>query len=232
MPIITIPAVEKQLQDVFDNIANQHGLRCMVCDPLSSGRLYVKDEADPRFFSLAANFDPRRGLVFYDVSSMGQKAHDSARQIDLLRTEIENQLQTIFPNLKTEEGKHPKGTTLQLGVRKKNSNTSYRSPENQEDYEKAVEVIEAVVSRLGLKRSVFPRFGTVFYTGRLFGPYPSDHELVVQVGIADWPLVVIDITSYSAQYSELQRRIADELEPELQAVFGEERAWIRWRSRR
>jgi hypothetical protein len=204
----------------------------MVCDPLSSGRLYVRNEADPPGFSLAVNFDARRGVVFFDVSSIGPEANKSAPEIDVLRTEIENQLQTLSPDVKTEEGKRPKGTTLQLGVRKKNSKTSYEAPENREDYEKAIEVIDAVVSRYGFNRSTPTRYHTVFYTGRLFGPRPSDHELVVYAGIADWPLVPIDVTAYSPQYSELQREIADELEQKLQAVFGKDRAWVRWGSRK
>ncbi len=228
----TIAVVEKQLQDLFDNVASRHGLRCMVCDPLSSGRLYVKNEADPPGFSLSVNFDARRGVVFFDASSIGPEANKSAPEIDVLRTEIENQLQTVFPDVRTEEGKRPKGTTLQLGVRKKNSKTSYETPENRSDYEKAIEAIDAVVSRYGFKRSTPTRYRTVFYTGRLFGPRPSDHELVVYAGIADWPLVPIDVTAYSPQYSELQREIADELEQKLQAVFGEDRAWVRWGSRK
>jgi hypothetical protein len=125
-----------------------------------------------------------------------------------------------------------KGKTLQLGVRKRNSKTSYEEPENREDYEKVIKVIEAVVSQLGMKRASSSRSSTVFYTGKLFGPYPSNHELVVEVDIADWPLVPIDITSYSPEYSELQRRIADELEQALQTTFGKERAWLRWGSGR
>ena len=224
--------VEKQLQDLFDNVASQHGLRCMVCDPLSGGRLYVKSEADPPGFSLSVNFDADRAVVFFDASSIGPEAIKSTPEIGLIRTEVENQLQALFPNLKTEEGKRPKGTTLQLGVRKKNSKTSYEAPENREDYEKAVEVIDAVVARYGFKRSTPTRYHTVFYTGRLFGPRPSDHELAVSAGIADWPLVPIDVTAYSPKYSELQREIADELEQKLQAAFGKDRAWVRWGSRK
>lgn len=204
----------------------------MVCESLSSGRLYVKNEADPSSFSLAANIDARQAILFFDASSRGPEARKNAGEIDLLRTEIENQLRVHFPNLKIEEGKRPKGNTLQLGVRKNNPRTSYDVAENREDHEKVINVVETVVSRLGLKRSTISRSHTVFYTGRLFGPLPSDHELVVTVGIADWPLVPIDVTSCSSQYSELQRKIVDELELKLQAAFGKERAWVRLGSRK
>ncbi len=157
----TVPAVEKQLQDVFDNIANQYGLRCTVCDPLSNGRLYVKNEADPQAFYLAVNFDHVRSLVFFDVSSVGPKAKENTPKIDRLHIEIENRLQTLFPILEIEEGMRSKIKTLQLGVGKRNSNTSSEEPENREDYEKAIKVVESVVSQLGIKRASSSRSHTI-----------------------------------------------------------------------
>jgi hypothetical protein len=225
-------AVEKQVQELFDNVASQHGLRCSVCDSLSNGRLYVRDEADPRGFSLVANFDARLATLFFSVSSEGPDASKNASEIDLLRTEIVDQLHKFFPDVKIAEGKRPKGTTLQLGVSKYNSSTSYQAAENQDDFEKAVHVVEAVVTQHGLKRSTPYRNYVVFFTGRLFGPLSSDHELVVSVGIADWPLVPINVTAYSSQYYGLQRQVVDELELKLQAAFGKERAWVRWGSRK
>jgi len=257
----TIPVVEGQLQDLFDEIADRHGLRCTVCDPLSSGRLYVKNEAAPPGFSLAVNFDPRRGILFFDLSSRGGQADKNTHEISLIRTDIENRLKTLFPDIKAEEAKQPKPRkTLQIAVRKKTSKASYDVPENQEDYNedynKAVTVIGTVVSRFGLQRltpshfimevyrvrvngrrldsesTAYVHSSTFFYRGRLFGPRPLDRELTVHVSGSGGPFVYVDITSYSAEYLELQRNIADELEQELQATFGKKRAWLRWGSRR
>lgn len=227
-------AIEKQLQSIFDEIADRHDLRCSVCDPLSSGRLYVISEDQPRELAIAVNFDADRRVVFFDVSSLGfgPGSRNRAGEIDLIRAEIEDRLKTLFPQVKSEGGKLPRGYTLHLAIGKKNSNTSYLSEENREDYEKAVRVIESAVSRFGLKRFTYSEHWNVFYKGRLFGPGPSDHELVVQVFIADWPLVPIEVTSYAPQYSELQREIVDALERELESAFGEDRAWTRWGSRR
>jgi hypothetical protein len=225
---------EKKLEAVFDNVANQHGLQCMVCDPFSSGRLYVKNQARPEDFSLAVNFDFDRALLFFDVSSVGIKADNIPNEINSLRAEIETNLQNLFPKLTIEESKRPKAYTLQLGVGKRDSPTA---SDNQKDYEKAIDVIQSVVSRYGLKRFTSPQansaiFRDYFYTGKLFGPLPSDHEFVVWVGFADWPLVPIEVTSYSPQYSGLQRKIVDELEIALKNAFGDDRAWIRWGSRK
>ena len=251
-----IPAVERQLQGLFDDIADQHGLRCTVCDPLSSGRLYVKDEADPPGFSLAVNFNPLRGILFFDVSSRSDHADMNTHEISLIRSDIENRLKTLFPAIQAEEAKRSKGKTLQIAVRKKNSKASYDAPEHQEDYNKAVAVIGTVASRFGLQRltpshfiieayrarlygrqldsesTAYVHSSTVFYRGRLFGPRPLDRELTVHVSGSGGPFVYVDITSNSAEYFELQRNIADELEQELQAAFGKERAWLRWGSRR
>ena len=220
-------AMENQLQALFDSIAGQHGLRCVVCDSLANGRLYVRNMADHFEFSLAVNFDAERAVLFFDISCVGPAAKVSASEIALLRTEVESRLQALSPAVKTEKTKKPKGTTLLLGVWKKNSNTSYITPENWEDYKTAKRIVEGVATRFGLKMATFSRPRTVYYSGRLFGPSPADHELVVGVDVADSPLVPIDVTSYSEQYSALQLRIIDELERELQAAFGEERASVR-----
>lgn len=133
-----ISAAENHIQELFDNIAAKHGLHCMICDPLSKGRLYVKNEADPSSFALVANLDVKQGTIFYDASSIGHDADKNASDIDMLQTEIERQLQTHFSNVKIEKGKRPRGATVQLGVRKKNSGTSYKAQENQDDYDKAI----------------------------------------------------------------------------------------------
>jgi len=220
----TMLDVERQLQDFFDKSASLHELRCVVCDPLSSGRLYVRNKVNPLDFALVVNFDAFRGVIFFDARSVGPETN--AREIDLLSTEIEHQLQMLYPNVKTEKGRAPEGTTISLGVSKRNSYTSY-DPGTRAEYEEAVKVVEAVVSRLGLKLATTSRLETVFCMGRLFGPRPTDRELVVNVQIADSPLVRIAVTSYSPQYSELQRKIIDDLKQELQATFGKERAWVR-----
>ena len=215
------------IQDLFDNIAVKHGLHCMVCDPLTNGRLYVKNEDNPSSFALAVYLDDHQSSIFYDLSSIGTEANKNAPEIETLQTEIKNQFQTLFPDVKIEKGKRHRGKTMQLGVRKNNSETTYDAQENQDDYDEAIKVIASVVSKHGFKQSTSGRNYVVFFTGKLFGPRPSDHELVVSAGIADWPLVPIDVTAYSPEYSELQRQIVDELEQNLQTVFGKERAWVR-----
>jgi hypothetical protein len=217
--------IEAQLKAVFDRIADDYGLQLAIDDPLSLGRLYVKNKGRHSDFALVVNFDFDRRLVFFDISSRGPEAKNNAPEIKLLRNAIENKLQTLFPGVKIAAGKLPRRSTIQLGVRKKNAQTAYQSPENQEDFRKAISVIDTIVSRHGLQRSTSGR-RVVFYAGQLFGPLPRDHDLVVDVDIADWPLVAIDITSSSIQYSELQHTIAGELERALQTEFGK-RAWVR-----
>lgn len=215
--------VEKQLQGLFDAIASQHGLRCTVCDSLSSGRLYAKSGIDPYHFSLVANYDAHERTLFFSVRSAGSEASRMAGEVDLLKTEIENQLRSLFPDLKVQEAREPERKRVQLGVSISSSRNSYETKENMQDYEKAVHVIESIVSPMGLKRAApLSRCSTVFYTGRLFGPLVYDRELAVTVSFGDWPLIPMNVTS-SPEYSEMQQKIVEELELKLQEAFGMER---------
>ncbi len=232
----TIPAValsptdtvQQDLQALFDDAASRYQLRCMVCDSLSSGRLYAENEKHAGTLSLIVNFDPEKRVLFFDVRTVGPPTGEKKPVVDSMRYELENRLRKEFPGIDLAAAQHPRReSSIQLGVRKKYSNLSYQDQKNRDDYDRAVEVISEVAAGHGMKQMA-PRSTYIVYSvGRLFGPEPWDRELVMTVSIADWPLVAIDIHSFSPTYKQLQRTLATEVVNRLKAEFGAHRAWER-----
>ena len=226
----SVSGIESDLQYLFDNTANKYGLHCIVCDPISIGRLYAESENLIREFSLTANYNTQSGRVFFDVRTIGQQSAQYVKKIESLQKELEDELKKKFLGLKIFTAKPQKKKTIQIGVYKQKSGNSWRVPENIEDYNKALSIIDKLMLKYGLRRYMLPPitpYYTIYYTGRIFGPRPYDRELIVAVHIADWPLVVIDIKSHSAEYFELQSTISHDMEMQLQSVFGKKRAKIR-----
>lgn len=232
----TIPAValsstdtvQQDLQTLFNDVANTYQLHCVVCDSLSSGRLYAENEKEVAALSLIVNFDPEKHVLFFDVRTVGPPTGEKKPVVDGMRYELENRLRKEFPALALVEAKHPKReSSIQLGLRKKYSNLSYQDQKNRDDYDRAVEVISEVAVLHGMKQMVPRSTYTVYSIGRLFGPEPWDRELVMTVSIADWPLVAIDIDCFSPSYKPMQRTLATEVVNRLKAEFGAHRAWVR-----
>jgi hypothetical protein len=219
---------EQSLQTLFDDVASRYQLHCLVCDSLSSGRLYAENGNPYEGVSLIGNFDPERMVLFFDVRAMVPPNTEKARIVDSLRNELENRLEKEFPNIALSETKHPKRkSSVQLGVKKKNSKLSCHAGENRGDYDRAVTVIGEAAAKHGMKTTT-THSETVHYSiGRLYGPRPWNRELVMEVSIADWPLVAIDIDCYSPSYQGLQQTLAHEVISRLKAEFGAHRAWIR-----
>lgn len=63
----SIAKTEKELEVLFDTVAEKYGLPCTVCEPLSSGRQYAlgtrSGRLEPNLY-LTANFDPKHARVF------------------------------------------------------------------------------------------------------------------------------------------------------------------------
>jgi hypothetical protein len=215
---------EASLKAIFDGAAERHGMKCSVCDPLSKGRLYVKDESSRGGISLSTNFDSTQSSLFYEVRafSLGGEPKEK-KTVDALQDELQKALRATYPSLEINDTKPPRSKTIQLGIWKKEPFTSYNSEANQDDYAAALEIIDGVATRNGLQR--FSK--SIYYEGRLFGPTPYDRELVLNIGIADSPLVAVSIDCYSAEKSARQKFLAKEIEQGLQKKFGTSRAAIR-----
>jgi hypothetical protein len=221
----TAGAAEAALQSLFDALAAKHGMHCIICDPLSMGRVYSEND---KWLSLAltANFDSTNSSVWYDIrtSSMGMVGGlPKAKEVDALQVELQDALRTSYPSINIAVAAYPKDKLLQVGVRKKEPFTSHRDGANQDDYKTALGIVGEVARREGLQQISESMYGI----GRLFGPSQIYRDLTVRVDIADSPLVGISIYCRSSECADRQRFLAQELERRLQETFGADRASIR-----
>lgn len=82
---------EPVLQTFFDEIADESGLRCQVCVPLSEGRVYVPG-ADSNVHAL---------IVELDGQTLGVTAtgHDRERGVRVLARRVRSEIEERFPSL-------------------------------------------------------------------------------------------------------------------------------------
>jgi hypothetical protein len=214
---------EYDLQQLLDAIAVRYELTCSVCEPLSSGRLY--GGGWPSGFSFVARLDLEQGRLLYDIRSTDINREPSRQKdVDSLRDELTKELRVRFPSLKIDTATLPRRDSIRLAVYKTKSLTSYRDPENQRDFERAKVLISETAAKFGMKHE---QSLNVFYLGALLGPNPYDREITISIGIADSPLVIINVYRNSDEFSETQKLIAKDVERRLQAEFGTDRAGLR-----
>jgi hypothetical protein len=220
----TKASIEDELQKMLDGIAEKRNMHCIICDPLSKGRVYVVTEENSLNLSLTTSFDLLRSSLLYDVrtTSIGGKLK-TKKEVDELIAELREVLQKNFPSIEITSTSYPSSKQVGLGVWKKEPFTSYQDKPNQVDYNVALGIVAKQAANMGMYQISESMYGA----GRLFGPSPYDRDFVVSVGIADDPLVVISIYCHSSECVEQQRLLANELEQKLREVFGKDRASIR-----
>jgi len=216
---------EAELQQLVDDVAARHKLRCHDCSPLSSGRSYLEDATRGLGLSLRVGFDPLGKRLFYDLSSVTEGSPPPPRQpVDALRADLEQALRSRFPGVTVTAASLPHTENVTLVLTSRSSSGSSGSAENQFDSERAFAIVAEVAAEQGLKRVGETR---VFYAGRLFGPSPHQRELTVIMQVWAEPLVEIHVRCASPECRERQLAVARTLERRLQAEFGKERAAIR-----
>lgn len=221
--------MEKELQGVLDALAANYKLDCSICEPLSTGRLYkdrrLHEGGWPTGLSLMARLDQDKGELLYDirVADLNRKPSEPER-VDALRDTLEKELRARFAALRIERASTPSRDKIDVVAYKRNRFTSYRDAENQRDYERGMALVKEAATKFNLKHSEV--FG-YHYLGNLLGPNSFDRELVVQVGIADSPLIIVAIYRASERYADLQESLARDIEQRFRAEFGDDRARMR-----
>jgi hypothetical protein len=214
---------EAELQQLVDDVAARHKLRCHDCSPLSSGRSYLEDATRGLGLSLRVGFDPLGKRLFYDLSSVTEGSPPPPRQpVDALRADLEQALRSRFPGVTVTAASLPHTENVTLVLTSRSSSGSSGSAENQFDSERAFAIVAEVAAEQGLKRVGDARF---FYAGRLLGPYQRELTVIMQVWAE--PLVEIHVRCASPECRERQLAVARALERRLQMEFGKERAAIR-----
>ena len=139
---------EDALQTVFDEIADERGLRCATCVPLSEGRVYVpKVDSDVR--ALIVQLDARQTLLF-TVSG-----YDRRRDVRSLARHVRGELEDRFPDMAIID----KTTDLQTVVEGDTTVFVVRAPRarSHEDVTRTMSSIVADVAQArGLDTSAEP----------------------------------------------------------------------------
>ena len=216
--------LEADLVRLFDQVAERNGLSCKMCDRLSNGRSYVVHDEPRSSLALTANFDPATGRVYYDVQAFAASREPKPLDdVDSIRTEIEQALRADFADPPIATVEHPPIHFTLIHVAKALRSSSFRDPENQRAYQRALAIIEQIASAHGMNQA----HAGMYYLGRLLGPATYERDLTLGAAIADTPLISIQIDRRSADFEALHRQIAQELETRLRKEFGEKRVSVR-----
>ncbi len=216
-------ADETGLQQLIDEVAARHKLRCYDCDPVSNGRSYLEDPVQGFGISLMVGFDPPGKRLFYHLSSKTMGSPPSKQPVDSLRADLEQALRSRFPGVSVTAADYPQRESVALAVGSRNSSGYSGSLEDQADRKRAFAIVAEVATAQGLKR--LSETGD-FYAGRLFGPSPYHREMTVTTHISAIPMVTINISCASPGCRDMKLAVARTLESRLQAEFGRERARI------
>ncbi len=215
----------QSLEQAVDRIATRHGLTCTVCDPISDGRVYKSSGTS---LQLLARLDQINNQILYEVQSSDVGRGESGpRQVDAIRAQLLEEFRMVYPSISIATAGWSPERSVSLGVSKRNWLTSHRDPQNYGDIEAAKRVVAEAAESLGLKRY---ESLDIYYLGGLLGWPPYGRELVVYVGVADDPLVIITVSRLSDKYENLHERVVTEIERKLKEQFGPDRAgqrcWI------
>jgi hypothetical protein len=209
---------EATLQVFADAVAEDHGLRCTVCDSLDEGRVYAGREAgDSAVESLTVNLDPERRHLFYTTSAFGRKGREGALA---LSTDIRAGMLDRFPTVTTIEfvdgvdDRLRKSTMFTIRV----STDVAPSVESIEQAKRSLSsIVEDVVRTHALR--VEPD-APLYYSGGHFGASPYDRELVLQAYSTRNTMLEVRVTRQTESSAALHAAIVEDLAERLGAAFG------------
>jgi hypothetical protein len=173
---------------------------------------------------LMARLDQDKTELSYAVrvTGIGTKPPERER-VDALRGALEKELRARFGALRIKSASIPWRDKMSVAAYKRKPFTSYRDAENQRDYERGRTLVGEAAAKFSLKHSEEP---CCYSLGKLLGAYSYDRELMVLVGVADDPLIIVSIYA-TEEYGDLQRSLARDIEQRFRAEFGDDRARIR-----
>jgi hypothetical protein len=202
----------------LDQVAQEHALRCSVCDSLDEGRVYYHDgsrERGPE--ALTVNLDAERGQLFYTTTAHGQRGRDEALA---LSADIRAGMQERFPGVTAVEFDED------LGSRQRSStlftiqvpSAGALSVETAEQAKRTLSsIVEEVVRAHGLRVEVE---APVYYAGGRFGPSVYERDLVLQAYSSTNATLELRVTRQTENYAALHEAINEDLAERLGAAFG------------
>lgn len=207
------------LQTFFDEVAEEHGLRCSDCASLDVGRRYLRldSERDRGPDELTVQLDSQRRQVHYAAADYGARKRD---EVLALSEDIRVGMQQRFPGVTAIA--FAEGTQLSAL-----SATEFTirvpidgelSVETAEGAKRTLSsIVEAVVRTHGL---LAEEDAAGYYVGNRFGAGPDDRELALRPSFASNATLRISVLRQTPNYVDLHEAINRDLAERLGAAFG------------
>lgn len=208
---------EAGVQGLLDAVADKHGLRCRVCEPIGEGRVYAGGGFGGAS-SLVVNLDGENRELFFATSGY---ARDGRRGVLALSADISAAAAERFPGIMAttfEEGheRHAweQATTFEVTL----SSDGGLSVESAESAKRTLSsIVEDIVRTHGLRTDAT---SLVYYAGRRVGVSAFERDFVLVPAYTDNATLQVEATSSRPRFDELQRAVADDLTQRLRAAFG------------
>jgi hypothetical protein len=207
---------EAALLAYLDEVAEEHGLRCAVCDSLAEGRVYSSSSGTAPD-DLTVSFDAQRRHLFYTTTAYGRRAHAAVVR---LSEDIQAGLEERYSGVMVIEfadnfAALPEASAL----------FTVRLPDEGElTVEKAEQakrtfstIVEEIVRAHGLRAD---EDQLVYYTGRRFGASSYDREFILVPFSVNNTMMRVRVARQTPSYAALHETIKRELAARLAAEFG------------
>ena len=208
---------EATLRAFVDEVAEDHGLRCSICDSLDEGRVYSQSSSERAPDELTVNLDAERQRLFYITSDYGRGGR---KKVLALSEDIRAGMQERFPGvtaIESVEGLEALSRdstvfTIQLPV-------TALSVETAEQAKRTLSsIVEEVVRVHGLRTD---EKALLYYAGRRFGASASDRDLILSPMPESNSVLRVAVTRRTQNYAALHDAINEDLAARLAAAFGE-----------
>jgi hypothetical protein len=211
---------EPALRVFFDDVAENHGLRCWVCDSLDDGRVYARpDEGYSRLGTLTVNFDQERRQLFYSIDASGERGREA---VLALSTDIRAGMQQRFSGVVAIEFLEDFGFASLSEI--STLFTVNVSADSEQPVETAAEAtrtfsttVEEVARTHGLRAD---EAASIYYLGRRFGSHVYERDLVVIPVLVSNTVLRVRVARQTANYAALYEAIIEDLALRLVAAFG------------
>ena len=208
---------EAALRAYVDEVAEDHGLRCSICDPLDEGRVYSQSSSERAPDELTVNFDAERQQLFYITSDYGRGGRE---KVLALSEDFRAGMEKQFPGVTVIEfvegldalSRDSTVFTIQLPV-------TALSVETAEQAKRTLSsIIEEVVRTHALRTD---EKALLYYAGRRFGPSAYDRDLILSPMSESNSVLRVGVTRRTQNYAALREAIIEDLAARLAAAFGE-----------
>jgi hypothetical protein len=212
----TVAVDEASVQALFDGIADERGLRCEVCVPLSEGRVYVPDgDSDVR--ALIVRLDQRQTLLFTVTG------YDRRRGVRALARHVRREIEARFPAIVVIDRTDnlftvAEGETTLFVIR-----LAGAVPE--ENAKRALSsIVESVARGHGLDTDTDTDTDTASATYYLGDNQarPEYRDFVLMPILDRRDLLLVRLSRRSATAAALHRAVTEEITAGLEAEFGAE----------